>query len=335
MDVLGVLLAPASNPQEDLGAPVVEDAQASAETNLQGVGKSTPTRPSPGRETPDTTMEALPGTESEGDGNAGRAEEQGTLPPTPAPARCAQDERSMDLANPIPVEPFPEVERLDLSWLGQGPEPSVPWTTYAQVQKEKDQLARKFDALQATIPKALTTKVTRLLQLEMNMAKLEYENARLVRRAKVTQEANVRLGATLATQSTGGEPARHSQAGAPAPDGQAPGDGRTTPDAQRSELDWIEQSETIERLRAEKSHLARRLADLIAVVPAAIAARVTRIQQLEERAAQLRCNYDRLVQEMEQLRGEREVWAAAVQQNAALHALLGAEEVNPQGKLGG
>ncbi len=142
MDVFGVLLAPALNPQEDLGAPVTEDAQASVGTSLQGVGKSPPTRPSPGRETPDTTMEVLPGTESEGDGNVGHAEEKGASPPTPVPARCAQGERSMGLddANPVPVEPSPEAERLDLSWLGRGPEPSMPWTTYAQVQKEKDQL---------------------------------------------------------------------------------------------------------------------------------------------------------------------------------------------------
>ncbi len=93
-------------------------------------------------------------------------------------------------------------------------------------------------------------------------------------------EENVRLGATLAAQSTGVEPARHPQAGAPAPGGTAPG-------AKRSELDWIEQSETIERLRAEINQLGRRLADLIAVIPAAIAARVRRIQQLEEHTAQL------------------------------------------------
>ncbi len=288
MEVLGVLLAPTANLQGDLGAPVMEDAQASAETNLQGVGELTPTRPSPGRETPDTTMEALPGIESEGDGNAGCAEEKGASPPPSASARCAQGERGMDLddANPAPVEPPLEAERLDLSWLGRGPEPSMPWTTYAQVKKEKDQLARKFDALQATIPEAQTTKVMQLIQLKTNMAKLQYENARLARRAKVTHEENVRLGATLAAQPTSGGPAQHPQVGTPAPDGQPSEDGTTAPGAQRSELDWIEQSETIERLRAEKSHLARRLVDLIAVVPAAIAARVTRIQQLEERAAQ-------------------------------------------------
>ena len=149
----------------------------------------------------------------------------------------------------------------------------------------------------------------------------------------MTHEENVRLGATLAAQSTGERPAQHPQARAPAPGGQAPGGGKTAPSAQRSELDWIEQSETIERLRAEKSHLARRMADLIAVVPTAISARVKRIQQLEERAAQLRCNYDRLAQETEQLRREKEAWAATVQENAALRALLGAEGMNPQGEL--
>ncbi len=77
VDVLGVLLAPATDPQEDLGAPVMEDAQASAEMNLQGVREPLPTRPSPGREAPDTTMEALPGTEGEGDESVGRAEEKG------------------------------------------------------------------------------------------------------------------------------------------------------------------------------------------------------------------------------------------------------------------
>ncbi len=120
MDVLGVLLAPASNPQEDLGASVAEDAQASVETNLQGVGESTPTRPSPGRETPDTTMEALPGTEDEGDENVGRAEKKGTPPPTPIPAQCAQSEGGMSLddVNPAPVDSSPEAEGLDLSWLG-------------------------------------------------------------------------------------------------------------------------------------------------------------------------------------------------------------------------
>ncbi len=241
----------------------------------------------------------------------------------------------LDDANTVPVEPSPEAERPDLSWLGQGPEPSVPWVTYAQVQREKDQLARKFDALQATIPEAQATKVIQLLQLKMNMAKLQYENAHLARREKVTHEENVRLGATLAAQSTGGGPAQHPQAGAPAPGGQAPGGGRTAPGAQRSELDWIEQSETIERLRAEKSHLARRMADLIAVVPTAISARVKRIQQLKERAAQLRCNYDRLAQETEQLRREKKAWAATVQENAALCALLGAEGMNPQGELRG
>ncbi len=196
------------------------------------------------------------------------------------------------------------------------------------MQKEKDQLARKFDALQATIPEALNPKVTQLLQLKMRTGQSQYENARLIRREKVTREANERLGATLAAQTIGGEPARHSQAEVPAP-------GRTAPGAQRSELDWIEQSETIERLRAERNQLGRRLADLIAVIPAAFAARVTRIQQLEEHAAKLRGNYDRLAQETEQLRREREVWAAAVQDNAALRTLLGAGEMNPQGKLGG
>ncbi len=213
--------------------------------------------------------------------------------------------------------------------------PSVPWTTFAQVKKEKDQLARKFDALQASIPKALTTKVTRLLQLEMHMAQLKSENARLTRRQRETHEPNVKPGETRAAQSTGGEPAQRSQAGALAPDGQLPGEGGRTPGAQRSDLDWIEQAETIERLRAERNQLGRRLADLLAVIPAAIAARVTCIQQLRERAAQLQCNYDRLAQEAEQLRREREAFEIAVQENAALRALLGAEEMNPQGKLGG
>ncbi len=67
----------------------------------------------------------------------------------------------------------------------------MPWATYAQVQREKDQLARKFDALQATIPEAQTTKVIQLIQLKTNMAKLQYENARLARRERVTQEENV------------------------------------------------------------------------------------------------------------------------------------------------
>ena len=71
------------------------------------------------------------------------------------------------------------------------------------------------------------------------------------------------------------------------------------------------------------------------MVPAAIAARVKRIKQLEERAAQLQSDYGCLAQEAEQLRREREAWVAAVQENAALRALLGAEEMNPQGKLGG
>ena len=48
----------------------------------------------------------------------------------------------------------------------------------------------------------------------------------------------------------------------------------------------------MESLRAERDQLARRLADLIAVLPVAIAVRIKRIQQLEERAAQLQRNYD-------------------------------------------
>ncbi len=336
MEVLEVLLAPTLNPQEDLGAPVMEDAHASTETNPRRAGGPSSAQPLSGRETPDTTMETLPGTEGEGDGEVGRTEEEGASPQPPAPARCAQGERGLGLegADPIPVEPSPEAEGPDPGWLDWDRAPSMPWTTFAQVQKERDQLARKFDALQDTIPKALTTKVTRLLQLEMRTAQLQSENARLTRKQREMHEANVRLGATLAAQSTGGEPAQHSQAGAPAPDGQPSREGGTAPGAQRSDQDWIEQSETIERLRAERNQLGRRLADLLAVLPAAIAARVTRLQQLEERAAQLQRNYDRLAQEGEKLRKEREVWEIAIQENAALRALLGAREMNPQAKSG-
>ena len=58
----------------------------------------------------------------------------------------------------------------------------------------------------------------------------------------------------------------------------------------------------MESLRADRDQLARRLADLIAVLPAAIAVKIKRIQQLEECAAQLQRNYDRLAKEGEELR---------------------------------
>ncbi len=61
------------------------------------------------------------------------------------------------------------------------------------------------------------------------------------------------------------------------------------------------QPETMESLRAERDQLALRLADLIAVLPAAIAVRVKHIQQLEECAAQLQRNYDHLAKEGEEL----------------------------------
>ncbi len=76
------------------------------------------------------------------------------------------------------------------------------------------------------------------------------------------------------------------------------------------------------RLRAERDQLARRLADLIAVLPAAIAMRIERIQQLEARAAQLQRDYDRLAKEGEELRKWKGRWEAAVRENAALRALL-------------
>ncbi len=82
------------------------------------------------------------------------------------------------------------------------------------------------------------------------------------------------------------------------------------------------QSETMESLRAERDRLAQRLADLIAILPAAIAVRVRRIQQLEERTAQLQRNYDRLAKEGEELRQWRWKWEAAVKENVALRALL-------------
>ncbi len=271
-------------------------------------------------------MEALSRTEGEGDGRIGRAEKEGASSPNFAPAPCAQGEKGAGLGenNFAPVESSPGVAEIDLSWSGQDPEPNVPWTTYAQVKLERDQLSRKFDALQAAIPETPASKVMQLIQLKTNVAQLQYETARLARREGETREANEKLEATLAAQSTGGGPAPHL--------GQPTGEGRTASGAQRSELDWIEQSETITMLRADKSHLAARLADLITVVPAAIAARVRCIKQLEERVAQLQCNYDRLAQETEQLRRENEAWVAAVQENAVLRTFLGAGEMNPQGK---
>ncbi len=330
MEVLGVLLAPTSNLQENPGAPVTEDTQISAQENFQGVREAPPAQPSPRKEAPDTTMNTLPGTEGERDGRASRTEEKGASLLNPVLAQCAQGERGMDPgdADSVSIEPSPEVEGLDLSWMGLGSEPSVPWETYTRVQREKDQLARRLDALQTTIPEAMTVKVTQLIQLKMRAAQLEFENKCIIKKEKLMREENAKMEAALAAQSTGGEPTRHTCARVPAP-------GRAASGAKRSELDWIELMEEMSRLRAERNQLGIRLADLLAVLPAAFAMKVTHIQQLEERAAQLRCDYNRLAQETEQLRREKEAWVAAVQENAVLRTFLGAEEMNPQGKLGG
>ncbi len=150
---------------------------------------------------------------------------------------------------------------------------SVPWAAFAKMREERDQLACRFDALQTILPEALTTKVNRLLQLEMRAAQLQRENARLVREQKETHERNMRMRVTPAMQPADGEPAQHSQEGTPTLAGQAPGVDRPVPGQQRSGQDWNEQSEMIERLRAERDQLGRRLADLLAVLPATGGAR--------------------------------------------------------------
>ena len=330
MEVFGVLLAPTSNLQENSGAPVTEDIQISVEENFQGVREAPRAQPSPRKEAPDTTMNALPGTEGERDGRASHTEEKGASLLDPVRAQCARGERDMDPgdADAVSVESSPGAAGLDLSWMGLGSELSVPWETYTRVQREKDQLARRLDALQTTVPEATTVKATQLIQLKLRAAQLEFENKCLLKKEKLMREENAKMEAALAAQSTSGEPTRHTCARVPAPS-------RAAPSAKRSELDWVELTEEMSRLRAERNQLGVRLADLLAVLPAAFAMKVTHIQQLEEHAAQLRCDYDRLAQETEQLRREKEAWAAAVQENAVLRAFLGAEEMNPQGKLGG
>ncbi len=284
-EALGDLLTSTSDPREDLETLIRREALAPTEKDSPPVWKSSPDRPSPGSATPDTTMGALSGTEGEGIGSIGRAGTEGASSPDSAPAPYTPGEKGTSLGENdfVPVDSSPGIAELDLSWSGQGPEPSVPWTTYVHVKKERDRLSRKFDALQTAIPETPANKVIQFIQLKTDMARMQHEIARLARRERVTREANEKLEATLAAQAIGGRPAPHP--------GQSIGDGRTAQGARRSELDWIEQLETIDRLRAEKSHLAKRLADLITVVPAAFAARVKRIKQLEERAAQLQSDY--------------------------------------------
>ncbi len=115
---------------------------------------------------------------------------------------------------------------------------------------------------------------------------------------------------------------RRSRDGAPILVGQAPRAEGPIPGIQEAPSGRGARPETIESLRAERDQLARRLADLIAILPAAIAVRVKRIQQLEERAAQLQRDYDRLAKEGEELRKGDGKWEAVVKENAALRALL-------------
>ncbi len=115
---------------------------------------------------------------------------------------------------------------------------------------------------------------------------------------------------------------RCARDGAPRLVGQVPRAEEPVPGTQEARFDRGDPPETMESLRAERDQLARRLADLIAVLPAAVAVRIKHIQQLEECAAQLQCNYDRLAKEGEELRKGEKKWEATFKENAALHALL-------------
>ncbi len=80
---------------------------------------------------------------------------------------------------------------------------------------------------------------------------------------------------------------RHVRAGAPRLLGQVPRVEGSVPGTQEAHFDRGNPPVMMESLRADRDQLARRLAELITVLPATIAVKITRIQQLEECAAQL------------------------------------------------
>ncbi len=126
----------------------------------------------------------------------------------------------------------------------------------------------------------------------------------------------------LIAQFTLSEFIRRVRDGAPRLVGQVPRAEGSVPGTQEAHFDRGDPPVTMESLRADRDQLARRLADLIAVLPATIAVKITRIQQLEECAAQLKRNYDRLAKEMEELRKREKEWEATFKENATLRVLL-------------
>ena len=126
----------------------------------------------------------------------------------------------------------------------------------------------------------------------------------------------------LISRYTFSEFIRRARARASRSVGQVPRAEGPVPGTQEAHFDRGDTPVTMESLRADRDQLARRLADLIAVLPAAIAVKIKRIQQLEECAAQLQRNYDRLAKEGEELRKREKEWEATFEENAALRALL-------------
>ncbi len=126
----------------------------------------------------------------------------------------------------------------------------------------------------------------------------------------------------LIARHTFSEFIRRTRDGAPRVVGQLPRVEGPVLGTQEAHFDRGDPPETMESLRAERDQLARRLADLIAVLPAAIVVKIKRIQQLEECAAQLQRNYDHLAKEGEELRKGEKKWEATFKENATLRALL-------------
>ena len=156
-------------------------------------------RPSPKEETSDATMIVIPGTEGEGDRGVSCVREEGTPPETPVPAWHAQGEEDLCPGDvgPIPMESTSGAEKPLPGIRDSGSTPNVSWAAFAKVQEERDQLARRFDALQAVLPVALTMKVNRLLRLEARAAQLQGESARLAREQEEMHKRAKRWEATV------------------------------------------------------------------------------------------------------------------------------------------
>ncbi len=106
------------------------------------------------------TVTGFPGTEGEGDQVVSHITEKSTPTETPVAARCAQD--GADLrpgdVDPTPIEPTPGAEGQIPYVQDPGFVQSVALATFARVQEERDQLARRLDDLLAVLPVALTIK---------------------------------------------------------------------------------------------------------------------------------------------------------------------------------